>query len=175
MLPDAYKVMLDAGLSKAFDVWSGYLDARTGEDPQVRARLREMLESAREAAAEGDPTAARVLIADMYDEAREAGLPWAPSPPRPCEEDQQVRDYAKDALPHVLSLGLRDRLDHIAVHLSVTGRRIEAAPDLDAATRQDVLYITTRAWMALDLANPTAARRELDRLKTIARRWGVEP
>ncbi|MEU4493785.1 hypothetical protein AB0F96_10145 [Streptomyces sp. NPDC023998] len=43
-MPDAYKVMLDAELSKAFDVWSGYLDAHTGEDPQVRARLHSMLE-----------------------------------------------------------------------------------------------------------------------------------
>ncbi|MFF3691302.1 hypothetical protein [Streptomyces sp. NPDC002187] len=174
-MPDAYNVMLDAELSKSFDVWSGYLDARTGEDPQPRARLRSMLESARAAVAEGDSATARVLVADMYDDAREAGLPWAPSPPRPCEADRQVRDYAKDALPQVLPLGLRDRLDHIAVSLRVTGRRLQAAPGLDASIRQDVLYITARAGMALDLAHPTAARRELERLEAIARRCGVEP
>lgn len=174
-MPDAYKVMLDAELNKAFDVWSGYLDADTGEDPQVRARLRSTLESARAAADEGDPVTARALVADMYDDAREAALLWAPSPPSPCEADRQARDYAKDALPQVLPLGLRDRLDHIVVSLSVTGRRLEAIPGLDAATRQDVHYITARAGMALDLAHPTAARRELERLKAIARRWSVEP
>ncbi|MHC5700738.1 hypothetical protein OTC26_004625 [Streptomyces tirandamycinicus] len=174
-MPDAYKVMLDAELSKAFDVWSGYLDARTGEENQARARLRSTLESARAAAAEGEATTARALVADMYDEAREADLPWAPSPPRPCDVDRQARDYAKDALPQVLPLGLRDRLDHIAVYLSVTSRRLQAAPGLDAATRQDVLYITARAGMALDLAHPTAAQRELERLEAIARRCGVEP
>jgi hypothetical protein len=167
--------MLDAELSKAFDVWSGYLDARTSEDPQVRARLCSMLESARTAAAEGDLVTARALVADMYDDAREAALVWAPTPPRPCEADRQARDYARDTLPRVLPLGLRDRLDHIVVSLSVTGRRLEAIPGLDAATRQDVLYITARAGMAVDLAHPTAARRELDRLKEIAQRWGLEP
>ncbi|MFG3493441.1 hypothetical protein [Streptomyces sp. NPDC047928] len=174
-MPDAYEVMLDAELSKAFDVWSSYLDARTGEDPRVRAGLRAMLESAREAAADGEPATARAVLADMYDEAREAALPWAPSPPRPCEADRQARDYAKDALPRVLPLDLRDRLDGIALFLSVTGRRLRTAPGLDAATRQDVLYITARAGMALDLAHPAAAHRELDRLKAIARRCGVEP
>ncbi|MER5915028.1 hypothetical protein ABT124_32345 [Streptomyces sp. NPDC001982] len=175
-MPDAYKVMLDAELSKAFDVWSGYLDAHTGEDLQVRAELRSMLESARAAAAEDEDAIARSWIADMYDEAREAGLPWAPSLPRPCEVDRQVRDYAKDALPQVLPVGLRDRLDHIAVSLYVTELRLQdAAPSVDAATRQDILYITARAWMALDLAHPAAAQRELERLKVIARRCGVEP
>ncbi|MEU1407329.1 hypothetical protein ABZ471_34155 [Streptomyces sp. NPDC005728] len=174
-MPDAYKVMLDAELSKSFDVWSGYLDARTGEDPQVRARLRSTLESARAAAAEGDPATARALVADMYDDAREAGLPWAPSPPRPCEADRQVRDYAKDALPKVIPLDLRDSLDQIGIFLRVTNRRLRSAPGLDAATRQDVLYITARAGMALDLAHPAAARRELERLEAIARRCGVEP
>ncbi|MFE6489542.1 hypothetical protein ACFVGN_42350 [Streptomyces sp. NPDC057757] len=173
-MPDAYEVMLDAELSKAFDVWSGYLDAETGDDPQVRARLRSVLESAREAAAEGDPVTARALVTDMYDDAGEAALRWAPSPPRPCEADRQARDYAKDTLPQVLSLSLRDRLDHVVVSMSVTRRRLEAAPGLDAATRQDVLYITARAGMALDLAHLTAARRELERLKVIARRCGVE-
>ncbi|UUN26546.1 hypothetical protein [Streptomyces sp. FIT100] len=174
-MPDAYKVMLDAELSKAFDVWSGYLDARTGAEPQAHARLRSMLESARAAAAEGGPVTARTLVADMYDEAREAGLPWAPSPPRPCEADRQVRDYAKDVLPQVLPLGLRDRLDHITVSLYVTGHRLQTASSLDAATRQDILYVTARAGMALDLAHPDSAQRELERLKAIARRCGVEP
>ncbi|GAA1911390.1 hypothetical protein GCM10009837_39820 [Streptomyces durmitorensis] len=174
-MPDAYEAMADAELSKAFDVWSGYLDARTGEDPQVRARLRSLLESARESASEGDFSTARALVADMYDDAREAALRWAPSPPRPCEADRQARDYAKDVLRQVLPLGLQDRLDHVAVSLSVTGRRLQAAPDIDAATRQDILYVTARAEMALDLAHPTAARRELERLEVIARRCGVEP
>jgi hypothetical protein len=31
-VPDAYRVMLDAELSKAFDVWSGYLDAQVRPD-----------------------------------------------------------------------------------------------------------------------------------------------
>ncbi|MGW0575506.1 hypothetical protein ACWD25_05930 [Streptomyces sp. NPDC002920] len=173
-MPDAYEVMLEAELHKAFDVWSGYLDARTGEDPETRVRLRSFLERAGAAAAEGDSERARALIADMYDEAREAGLRWAPCLPRPCEADGQARDYAKDTLRQVLSLGLRDRLDHIAIFLSVTNRRIQAAPGLDEATRQDVRYITARAGMALDLAHATAASRELERLKEIARRWGVE-
>ncbi|MFJ9590440.1 hypothetical protein [Streptomyces acidicola] len=174
-MPDAYKVMVDAELSKAFDVWSGYLDARTGEDPHARARLRSILESARAAADEGDCATARAVVADIYDEAREAALLWAPSQPRPCEADRQIRDYAKDALPQVLPLGIRDRLDHVAVSLHVTSRRLEDAPGLDEATRHDILYITARARMALDLAHPTAARRELERLKAIARRWGLEP
>ncbi|MEU0368662.1 hypothetical protein ABZ070_00050 [Streptomyces sp. NPDC006283] len=173
-MPDVYQAMLDGELSKAFDVWSSYLDARTGEDPQVRARLRSWLESARAAAAESDLVTARALVADMYEEAREAGLLWAPSSPRPCEADGQARDYAKDTLPQVLPQGLRDGLFHIAVSLSVTARRLRAVC-LDAATREDVLYVTARAEMALDLAHPTAAQRELDRLKAIARRWGTEP
>ncbi|MFB6779410.1 hypothetical protein ACFCX0_18750 [Streptomyces sp. NPDC056352] len=174
-MPDTYKIMLDAELSKAFDVWSGYLDAHTGEDPQVRARLRSTLESARAAAAEGDPASARALVADMHDDAREAGLLRAPLPPRPCEADGQARDYVKDELRQVLPVHLREHLESIAIYLHVTGRRLQTASGLDAATRQDILYITARAGMALDLAHPTAARRELERLKEIARRWGVEP
>ncbi|MGN5377396.1 hypothetical protein ACQ4WX_05770 [Streptomyces lasalocidi] len=80
-MPDAYQIMLDAELSKAFDVWSGYLDADTGEDPGARARLRSMLERARAAAAEGDLVSARAAVTDMYDDARETRLPWAPAPP----------------------------------------------------------------------------------------------
>ncbi|WKX17486.1 hypothetical protein [Streptomyces sp. HUAS CX7] len=174
-MPDVYKIMLDAELSKAFDVWSGYLDARTGEDPQARARLRSSLESAREAAAAGDPASARALVAEMYDDVREAGLPWAPVLPDPCTADRQARDYAKDDLREVLPLHLRDELDSIEIFLSVTDRRLRTAPGLDRATRQDILYITARAGMALDLAHPTAARRELERLEAIARRCGVEP
>lgn len=173
-MPDVYEILLDAELSKAFDVWSSYLDARTGEDPQARARLRSTLERAREAAAESDRGAARALVAEMYDEARGAGLPWAPPLPGPCATDRQTRDYAKDELRQALPLDLRDDLDTIAIFLSVTGRRLDAAPGLDAATRQDILYIQARAGMALDLAHPAAARRELERLKAIARRWGVE-
>ncbi|WP_405704786.1 hypothetical protein OG264_00460 [Streptomyces xanthophaeus] len=48
-----YKIMLDAESSKAFDVWSGYLNARTGEDLQVRARLRSTLQSARQCSRRG--------------------------------------------------------------------------------------------------------------------------
>ncbi|MFD7684840.1 hypothetical protein [Streptomyces sp. NPDC059781] len=59
--------------------------------------------------------------------------------------------------------------------MSVAGRRLRTAPGLDTATRQDILYATARAGMALDLAHPTAARRELERLEAIARRCGVEP
>ncbi|WP_311570280.1 hypothetical protein [Streptomyces lancefieldiae] len=170
-----YKIMLDAELSKAFDVWSGYLDARTGEDPQARARLRSTLQSAREAAAAGDPESARALVAEMYDDARVAGLPWAPVLPGPCAADRQARDYAKDELREVLPLHLRDELDGIALFLRVTSRRLQNAPGLDTATHQDILYITARAGMALDLAHPAAARRELERLEAIARRCGVEP
>ncbi|MDX3377339.1 hypothetical protein PV390_23360 [Streptomyces sp. ME02-6991-2A] len=173
-MPDGYKIMLDAELSKAFDVWSSYLNARTGEDRQVRARLRSTLERARAAAAEGDRVCARTLVAEMYDEARDAGLPWAPTSPDPRTADRQTRDYAKDELRQVLPLDLREGLDTIAIFLSVTGRRLQAAPDLDAATRQDILYIQARAGMALDLAHPAAARRELERLEAIARRCGVE-
>ncbi|SFX60656.1 hypothetical protein OH786_01230 [Streptomyces atratus] len=171
---DAYEIMLDAELGKAFDVWSGYLDADTGEDQQVSARLRSTLESARAAAAEGDRSCARALVADMYEDAREAGLRWAPLPARPCEADSQTRDYAKDELRQVLPLELREDLDSVAIYLRVTGRRLQAAPGLDAATRQDIIYITARAGMALDFADLTAARRELERLKALARRWGVE-
>jgi hypothetical protein len=57
----------------------------------------------------------------------------------------------------------------------VTRRRLRTVPGLDAATHQEILYISARAGMALDLAHPTAARRELERLKAIARRCGVEP
>ncbi|MFJ2946611.1 hypothetical protein ACIO8H_03035 [Streptomyces sp. NPDC087226] len=174
-MPDVYQIMRDAELSKAFDVWSGYLNARTGEDPEARARLRSALDAAREAAAADDPASARALVAEMYDDAREAGLPWAPLPPDPCTADRQARDYAKDGLREVLPIHLRDELDTIALFLSVTGRRLRAAPNLDTATRRDILYITARAGMALDLAHPTAARRELERLKAIARRCGVEP
>ncbi|MGW7080299.1 hypothetical protein [Streptomyces sp. NPDC054866] len=175
-MPDAYEVMLDAELSKAFDVWSGYLDARTGEAPEVRAQLRCMLGSARAAGAAGDPATARAVVADMYEVAREAAadLPWAPSPPRPCEADRQARDYAKDTLKRALPVNTQDRLDHVAVSLRVTGRRLQAVPGLDAATRQDILYITARAEMALDLVHLAAARRELERLEALARRWGVE-
>ncbi|MFJ8076846.1 hypothetical protein ACIQ7Q_23615 [Streptomyces sp. NPDC096176] len=73
----------------------------------------------------------------------------------------------------MLPQGLRDQLFHIEVSLSVTGRRLRAVC-LDAATREDILYVTARAEMAFDLAHPTAAQRELDRLKAIARRWGAE-
>ncbi|MFD7612652.1 hypothetical protein [Streptomyces sp. NPDC059828] len=174
-MPDAYDVMLDAELSKAFDVWSSYLDARTGEDAQARARLRSRLEWAREAVADGDRASALLGVADMYDETHGPGLSWAPPLPRPGEADEQARDYAKDELRHVLPLDLRDELGSIALFLRVTGRRLQSAPALDAATREDVAYITARAGMALDLAHPTAARRELERLEAIARRCGAEP
>ncbi|MCL6736232.1 hypothetical protein [Streptomyces neyagawaensis] len=174
-MPDVYGVVLDAELGKAFDVWSSYLDARTGEDEQARGRLRSMLESAREQATAGEHAAARRWLADMYDEAREVALPWAPTLPRPCEADRQTRDYVKDTLSRTLPPELRDRLDAIALSLSVTGRRLQRATGIDAATRQDVLYLTARAGMALDLAHPAAAQRELDRLTALARRCGVEP
>ncbi|MER6349144.1 hypothetical protein ACWC10_25850 [Streptomyces sp. NPDC001595] len=173
-MPDTYVIMLDAELSKAFDVWAGYLDADTGEDPEARARLRRTLEAARAAAADGEPTTARTLVADMYEDARGAGLRWAPSPPRPWEADRQARDYARNELRHVLSVDLRARLDSIELFLRVMTRRLYAVPGLDAATRQDILYLTARAEMALDLAHPAAARREYERLQDIARRWGVE-
>ncbi|MEW1778329.1 hypothetical protein [Streptomyces sp. NPDC086777] len=173
-MPDVYEALLDAELSKAFDVWSGYLDARTGEDPGVRAALRSLLDDARALAAEGDRAVARARLADMDDTARAAGLAWAPMPPRPCEADRQARDYVKDTVPP-LPLCLRDRLDHIVVTLAVTGYRLRDAGDLDAATREDIGYVTARAWMALDLAHVAAAQRELERLKAIARRCGVEP
>ncbi|WP_240528269.1 hypothetical protein [Streptomyces amritsarensis] len=170
-----YKLMLDAELNRAFDVWSSYLNARTGEDFQVRARLRSTLGSARAAADEGDLAFARALVAQMYDDAREAGLPWAPEQPGPCAADRQARDYAKDELRQVLPVHLREDLESIAIYLRVTGRRLQSAPGLDAATRQDILYVWARAGMALDLAHPTAARRELERLEAIAQRCGVEP
>ncbi|MFJ4686341.1 hypothetical protein [Streptomyces sp. NPDC088789] len=173
-MPDGYEVLLDAELSKAFDVWSSYLGARTGEDPQVRARLGSALRSARDAADDDDPVSARAWVEEMYDEAEEAGLPWAPARPRPCEADRQARDYAKDTLRQALPPRLREELDGIALFLRVTNRRLQAAPGLDAATRQDIRYLLARAGMALDLAHPTAARRELERLTALARRCGVE-
>ncbi|MDX2960545.1 hypothetical protein [Streptomyces acidiscabies] len=54
------------------------------------------------------------------------------------------------------------------------GRRFRGTPGLDTATREDVLYITARAESALDLAHADAAKRELERLKTLARRCGVK-
>ncbi|WP_240982406.1 hypothetical protein [Streptomyces sp. S3(2020)] len=110
----------------------------------------------------------------MHEEAHRAELPWAPSDPRPHEADAQARDYAKDALPQVLRRGRRDRLGTIELFLWSTGRRLRTVPDLDTATLQDIAYITARAGMALDLAHPVAAQRELDRLKAMARRYGVE-
>ncbi|MFI7237060.1 hypothetical protein [Streptomyces cyaneofuscatus] len=101
-MPDVYEIMSDAELNKAFDVWSSYLNVRTGEAPQVRARLRSTLERARAAAAGDDRVCARALVAEMYDEARDAGLPWAPLLPGPCSADRQTRDYAKDELRHAL-------------------------------------------------------------------------
>jgi len=170
----AYEALRDAGLRKAFDVWGGYLAARTGEDPRVLSRLRALLESAREFAAEGDADWARELVDQMYEEARDGGLRWAPTPPRPQEADAQARDYAKDVLPGVLSLELRDRLDAVEVSVRVLGFRFQDAPGLDESVRQDVLYLTARAEAALDLAHLAAAERELGRLRTLARWWGVE-
>ncbi|MFG3509245.1 hypothetical protein ACGF5F_27495 [Streptomyces sp. NPDC047821] len=111
----------------------------------------------------------------MYDDARESGLSWAPMPTGPCAADRQTRDYAKDDLRKVLPVHLREDLDSVAIYLSVKGRRLQNAPGIDAASRQDIHYISARAGMALDLAHPTAARRELERLEAIARRCGVEP
>ncbi|GHI82933.1 hypothetical protein Sxan_02970 [Streptomyces xanthophaeus] len=156
-------------------MWSGYLNARTGEDPQVRARLRSTLQSARNAAAGGELDTGRALVTEMYDDARETDLPWAPVQPGPCTADLQARDYSKDELRTVLPVRLREDLDSIALFLRVTGRRLKNAPGLDAATRRDVLYVSARAGMALDLAHPTAARRELERLREIARRCNVAP
>lgn len=90
-VPDVYKIMLDAELNRAFDVWSGYLNAETGENPRIRARLRATLQSAREAAAEGDPASARAWVAEMYDAARQGGLAWAPVSPDPCAADWLTR------------------------------------------------------------------------------------
>ncbi|MFF9286660.1 hypothetical protein [Streptomyces griseosporeus] len=55
-------------------------------------------------------------------------------------------------------------MDSVSLHLRVTGRRLRTAPGLDAATREDIVYVTARAGMALDLAHLAAARRELERL-----------
>ncbi|MFE7468083.1 hypothetical protein ACFU6R_28835 [Streptomyces sp. NPDC057499] len=172
-MPDAYRIMLDAELAKAFDVWSGYLDADTREDPAVRERLCSALESAREAAAAGERESARTKVAEMYEEAEEAGLRWAPVEPRPGEADRQARDYAKDRLRGTMSVHRRERLGSIAIHLSVATRRLLALPGLDPATREDIVYITARAAMALDLDHPVAARRELERLEAVERRHGL--
>ncbi|MFM9447031.1 hypothetical protein [Streptomyces acidiscabies] len=72
-----------------------------------------------------------------------------------------------------LPLPLRDRLDHVGLLLRVLGRRFRDTPGLDTATRDDVIHITARAELALDLAHVDAAKRELERLKTLARRCGV--
>ncbi|MFF2008300.1 hypothetical protein ACFVWY_04365 [Streptomyces sp. NPDC058195] len=168
-----YKIMLDAELAKAFDVWSGYLAAGTGEDPDVRERLRSVLESAREAAAQGDRACARARVAELYEEAEEAGLRWAPAVPSPREADDQARDYVKDRLRGTMSVHRRERLDSIALFLRVSARRLRALPGLDPATREDIVYITARAAMALDLGHPVAAQRELERLRSLERRCGV--
>ncbi|MDN3023842.1 hypothetical protein [Streptomyces sp. S.PB5] len=173
-MADAYEALLDAELAKALDVWSSYLDARTGEDPEVRAGLRVMLDRARRAVEERDHAGARRWVADLYEEARRAALPWAPERPRPHEADAQARDYAKDARPHAVGQGRRDRLDTIELFLWSTGRRLRTVPGLVESTLHDIHYITARAGMALDLAHPVAAQRELDRLKEIARRVGAE-
>ncbi|MDQ0983826.1 hypothetical protein [Streptomyces sp. V2I9] len=174
-MPDVYQLMMDAELSKAFDVWSGYLNSRTGEDSGARARLRDTLESARAAAADGELAHARALVAEMYDEAYEAGLRWAPARPTPEEADREARDYVKDELRNVFTVHRREELDTIGICLSVTRRSFRALPDLDAATRHDIAYICARAGMALDLAHATAARRELERLEALARRLGARP
>ncbi|MFC8696944.1 hypothetical protein [Streptomyces parvus] len=174
-MPDAYGFLLDAELNKAFDVWSGYLNSRTGEDFGARARQRHLLEAARTAAAEDELAHARALVAELYDEAEAAGLPWAPARPAPEEADREARDYAKDELRKVFTVQGREDLDSIGIYLSVTRRRFRALPDLDAATRRDIDYICARAGMALDLAHATAARRELERLEALARRLGVKP
>lgn len=174
-MPDVYGFLLDAELSKAFDVWSGFLNSRTGEDPGARARLRDLLEAARTAAAEDEPARARALVAEMYDEAEEAGLPWAPVRPTAEEADRQARDYAKDDLRKTFTVRRREELDSIGIYLRVTRRRFRELPDLDAATRRDIDYICARAGMALDLAHTTAAWRELERLEALARRLGVKP
>ncbi|MFB8384687.1 hypothetical protein ACFYZ6_24660 [Streptomyces rubiginosohelvolus] len=173
-MPDVYGFLLDAEVSKAFDVWSGYLNSRTGEDPGARARLRNLLESARTAAAEDELAHARALVAEMYDEAEEAGLPWAPVRPGAEEADREARDYAKDELRKVFTVQRREDLDTIAIILRVTRRRFRSLPVLDATTRRDIDYICARAGMALDLAHATAARRELERLEALARRLGVK-
>ncbi|MGW1587987.1 hypothetical protein [Streptomyces sp. NPDC002386] len=85
-------------------------------------------------------------------------------------------DYAKDDRRTALPVSFREDLDSVAISLSVTNRRLQAAsPRLDAATREDIVYVTARASMAFDLAHLPAARRELERLEAIARHWGVEP
>ncbi|MGW3088439.1 hypothetical protein [Streptomyces sp. NPDC001108] len=172
-MPDTYRIMLDAELAKAFDVWSGYLGAETGEDPVVRERLRSALESARAAAAAGDREFARTRVADMYEEAEEARLRWAPTAPRPREADGQARDYAKDRLRGTMSVHRRERLDTLAILLRVGARRLLALPGLDGAVREDIDYITARASMALDLDHPVAAERELERLRALERRCGL--
>ncbi|MET8974399.1 hypothetical protein ABZX85_02155 [Streptomyces sp. NPDC004539] len=169
----AYKALRDAELRKAFDVWGGYLAARTGEDPLVLDRLRSLLESARENAAEQDLTWARELVDRMYEEAREGGLRWAPTRPRPREADAQARDYAKDVLPEMLSRQLRDRIDSVRSSVSFLERRFRDAPGLDEAVRQDALYLAIRAETALDLVHLRPAERELERLRALARWWGL--
>ncbi|MEU6806453.1 hypothetical protein [Streptomyces neyagawaensis] len=51
--------------------------------------------------------------------------------PRPCEADRQTRDYVKDTLSRTLPLELWDRLDTIALSLSVTGHRLQRATGSD--------------------------------------------
>ncbi|WP_416968485.1 hypothetical protein [Streptomyces sp. 4F14] len=169
-MTDAYKVFQDAESRKAYDVWDSYLAASAGEDPKVRETLRSMLESARE---DGEYTWVQTKLAEMYDEARESGLTWAPTPPRPCEADRQVRDYARDLLRGSLPLRVLDRLDSIGLSLRVLNRRFDDTLGLDRATREDAVYITARAESALDFAHAEAAERELERLKALARRCGV--
>ncbi|WP_143076665.1 hypothetical protein [Streptomyces sp. MUSC 14] len=48
------------------------------------------------------------------------------------------------------------------------------SPASTAPTRQDILFVTARAKMALDLAHPPAARRELERLEAVEGRWSIE-
>ncbi|GGW54318.1 hypothetical protein GCM10010340_36110 [Streptomyces griseoloalbus] len=97
-------------------------------------------------------------MGDMYDEARAAGLPWALSRPRPCGADRQARDYAEDALPQVLPLGLRDHLDQAAPFLSVTARRLEAA--LDSTRRCARTASPARPAPERPSTSPTRPRRD---------------
>ncbi|GHC75038.1 hypothetical protein [Streptomyces cinnamoneus] len=162
-------------VSKRLDVLEGFLGSRPPYRNGAEARewFATTVALAREALAEDDLDLAGMHLVHLQEESEE----WADDPHCPFdvsayEADAQVRDLVKDELRGRVSVKRRDDRKSIQLSIGVTRNKLlYKVRGLTCSDRHDVHYLSGRATMALDLGHMDAARREVDRLRKIEKRY----
>ncbi|MGW6981194.1 hypothetical protein ACWGE1_17360 [Streptomyces sp. NPDC054932] len=172
-MADVYYIWRLAEAAQQIDLLAGFLATRPGDGPATRREPAESAGAGRAAVAAGHLGEALDHLDDLREHAaRWAGHPHHPGEPAAAEHDARVWDYAKDLLraelrPQEAKVATARRM---LTELRLLQREICTRPEADARARADAHYLAGRAAMAVELGRPGAARRELARLRALARR-----